>query len=1178
MKDVFNELGGSCFKEAYKINYHRGLKLERLQPKMKACRPRPQRSLTNRNFNSKVLDSCWWVGVNRGPSARQAKELPITPRRQRDICPYMFNGVDTGRRSMSSQLFWNIPNESFYMKIIGSRDLDVKSRPNIFSSLHEDQRYDIVPHIINILKVSSRSGRKLSKKDAAFECYMRTRSTPMQSHARSGDVPLDARASVALIASALLGLRRGNIPRDTRLRAKDDLLEIFPYIIALIHSAESPDSVTWSSLHKSIGYRVGDVEQRQHPARRTGSMIGRPEATGEPCWVRPRHSAAIRLRAEANGEAEKKKKNVGRSGVRRSPRPRFRADDPSSTWPMLPTQTIERGLNVSSTARSLKTMQVAQGRGTGEGMGHGLCWGHIFGKLWKAEIRMARPGIEPGSKTNANPVLRAGEGEAKGEYGSAPECKCGVTEDPPEETRRPAVSPGTIPKCQDLGATLPESSPIRIRKLATLNCSSQHTAERNEAGRASLQTSCEAPRAGLAHIYEDVVSYLNSLYLGTPLVEDHDEHNNLRVTVIGVVSEVTGREVTRPRRHVTKEGKVTDGLLPDPERLRPGATCGSHACATAPHDTLDSHITCPRPHSSCPGLGDKRASPVGEGGAVTQERLAAVSYSRASQNRGNQEANASFQEEGRDEVSYLPHCRTASRRQLQRGSATFSGYYDSQRAHHNTSQQFVAARSFVSCQSDSLRRVITDRERETQRNTERETQRDREAERERDKERHRKKDTERQREKQRDRERHRKRDTERQSERKILNVEIEISGNRNEIKPLSSQSNKLDNWHRTMYAFPCIDDLENLRILLQTATFARFLLFSKGCLYRPPNEYHLESDDDHDHLEVVGGERSCSRDPEFSVDLSSVDPHKITHNELSYLTRDSYLSKVPRSKFFSAFNDRKFDDVVQGDEKTAWISFKDEEGETRREWGSAGMQGSSGVQAGETEIRGNRSLTSIIVWHDSHVRNFGTTQRGIMPGSPWRKVGSPTTSPQPVIQGHGVKVMDIGFRYGRCVIYTKMVVAYQDGGRLPRWLNEYGLLRSYSPDPWVTVPRLLSDHGSLIPFAGVSNPSRLLSDKWEFCKEKGKFFKGKGTFLEYFGQFRGKKWEKMADGEEQDGGGRRAWLRSPIPLAPNRHNHSDVLIMGMRQRKTGDAREKDRGRAKDTGSERKREEYRGKDR
>ncbi|KAJ8868824.1 hypothetical protein PR048_030365 [Dryococelus australis] len=61
------------------------------------------------------------------------------------------------------------------------------------------------------------------------------------------------------------------------------------------------------------------------------------------------------------------------------------------------------GLNVSSTAKSSKTLQVAQGRGIVEGMGHGHCLGPIpafawsdFGKPWKAEVKTAGPRIELG--------------------------------------------------------------------------------------------------------------------------------------------------------------------------------------------------------------------------------------------------------------------------------------------------------------------------------------------------------------------------------------------------------------------------------------------------------------------------------------------------------------------------------------------------------------------------------------------------------------------------------------------------------------------------------------------------------------------------------------------------------------------------------------------------------------
>ncbi|KAJ8886377.1 hypothetical protein PR048_012588 [Dryococelus australis] len=49
--------------------------------------------------------------------------------------------------------------------------------------------------------------------------------------------------------------------------------------------------------------------------------------------------------------------------------------------------------NVSSAARPLRIVQVAQGRGIGEGIGDGLC----KGKPWVTETGMAEPGIEPGS-------------------------------------------------------------------------------------------------------------------------------------------------------------------------------------------------------------------------------------------------------------------------------------------------------------------------------------------------------------------------------------------------------------------------------------------------------------------------------------------------------------------------------------------------------------------------------------------------------------------------------------------------------------------------------------------------------------------------------------------------------------------------------------------------------------
>ncbi|KAJ8885942.1 hypothetical protein PR048_012148 [Dryococelus australis] len=74
------------------------------------------------------------------------------------------------------------------------------------------------------------------------------------------------------------------------------------------------------------------------------------------------------------------------------------------------------GLNVSSTAMSLETVQVEQGRGIGEGLGRNRPWPlfgtipaftwNYFGKPWKTEIRMTGPGIEPGtSRLRAPPRL-----------------------------------------------------------------------------------------------------------------------------------------------------------------------------------------------------------------------------------------------------------------------------------------------------------------------------------------------------------------------------------------------------------------------------------------------------------------------------------------------------------------------------------------------------------------------------------------------------------------------------------------------------------------------------------------------------------------------------------------------------------------------------------------------------
>ncbi|KAJ8868214.1 hypothetical protein PR048_032023 [Dryococelus australis] len=56
----------------------------------------------------------------------------------------------------------------------------------------------------------------------------------------------------------------------------------------------------------------------------------------------------------------------------------------------------------------------------------------------------------------------------------------------------------------------------------------------------------------------------------------------------------------------------------------------------------------------------------------------------------------------------------------------------------------------------------------------------------------------------------------------------------------------------------------------------------------PSDEYNLENDDE---LEIITGESSSLNDPEFSVDLYSADPHKITQSELSDLIRDLELSK-----------------------------------------------------------------------------------------------------------------------------------------------------------------------------------------------------------------------------------------------------------------------------------------------
>ncbi|KAJ8895023.1 hypothetical protein PR048_000332 [Dryococelus australis] len=69
------------------------------------------------------------------------------------------------------------------------------------------------------------------------------------------------------------------------------------------------------------------------------------------------------------------------------------------------------GTSGLDTARSLETVQIAQGRWIGEVIGRGLSLGPIpafawsdFGKQWKTDIRMAGPGIEPGYLPNASPV------------------------------------------------------------------------------------------------------------------------------------------------------------------------------------------------------------------------------------------------------------------------------------------------------------------------------------------------------------------------------------------------------------------------------------------------------------------------------------------------------------------------------------------------------------------------------------------------------------------------------------------------------------------------------------------------------------------------------------------------------------------------------------------------------
>ncbi|KAJ8893457.1 hypothetical protein PR048_006055 [Dryococelus australis] len=83
------------------------------------------------------------------------------------------------------------------------------------------------------------------------------------------------------------------------------------------------------------------------------------------------------------------------------------------------------GLNVPSTAKSLETVQFAQGRMFLEGLGKNQPWPipaftlSNFGKPWKTEIRIAGLRIESGSSRMRVQMKR-------GEYGSLAECKGGV--------------------------------------------------------------------------------------------------------------------------------------------------------------------------------------------------------------------------------------------------------------------------------------------------------------------------------------------------------------------------------------------------------------------------------------------------------------------------------------------------------------------------------------------------------------------------------------------------------------------------------------------------------------------------------------------------------------------------------------------------------------------------------
>jgi hypothetical protein len=61
----------------------------------------------------------------------------------------------------------------------------------------------------------------------------------------------------------------------------------------------------------------------------------------------------------------------------------------------------------------------------------------------------------------------------------------------------------------------------------------------------------------------------------------------------------------------------------------------------------------------------------------------------------------------------------------------------------------------------------------------------------------------------------------------------------------------------------------------------------------PPKEYNINFDDNEERS-CDGGESpgpSISKDPEFVVNMTSNEPHRVTQNEVSELIRDLDLSK-----------------------------------------------------------------------------------------------------------------------------------------------------------------------------------------------------------------------------------------------------------------------------------------------